>query len=54
MCQVNYFINNNGEYFDTRNSPPEIQVNEKLYYQPCAICGRKSHDPECHCASLIR
>ncbi len=41
----------NPEYFNTANYPPEIQVNEKLYYQPCAICKRRSHDPDCHCAS---
>jgi len=39
----------NPEYFNVFNNPPEIQVNEKLYYQPCAICKRKSNHPECRC-----
>ena len=34
-------------YFDTRNNPPEIQVEENLYYEPCAVCGRSSNDPLC-------
>jgi len=40
-------------YFDTRRNPPPIQVNEKLYYQPCSICGRRSNDPECNCSALL-
>ena len=39
------------EYFDTRLKPPEEQVLEKLYYTPCAVCGRASNDPGCTCAS---
>lgn len=27
------------------------QVREYLYYTPCAVCGRRSSDPDCHCAS---
>jgi hypothetical protein len=37
------------EYFNTFNNPPEIQVIEKLYYQPCAICKRRINDPNCRC-----
>ena len=38
-------------YFDSRRSPPQIQVDERLYYEPCAYCGRSSNDPLCKCAS---
>ena len=40
-------------YFDSRMNPPQIQVDEKLYYQPCAICGRASNDPLCRCAASL-
>jgi molecular chaperone DnaK (HSP70) len=40
----------NQEYFNTFNNPPKLQVEEKLYYQPCAICKRKINDPACKCA----
>lgn len=40
-------------YFDVRRNPPEHQVLEKLYYQPCSLCGRASNDPGCRCSSLI-
>lgn len=40
-------------YFDTRRSPPEYQVVEKLYYQPCSLCGRASNDPLCRCSRLL-
>ena len=36
---------------DLRRDPPQIQIDEDLYYQPCAICGRPSNHPDCHCAS---
>lgn len=39
----------NQEYFDTRRDPPRIQVEERLYYEPCARCGRAINDPECQC-----
>lgn len=39
----------NPEYFNVFNNPPEIQVNERLYYQPCAICKRRINDPNCRC-----
>lgn len=38
-------------YFDARGNPPEVQVHEKLYYTPCAICGRSSNDPLCSCGN---
>lgn len=37
-------------YFDVRRRPPEQQNLEKLYYQPCSLCGRASNDPACKCA----
>jgi hypothetical protein len=40
-------------YFDVRRDPPEYQVHEKLYYQPCSICRRASNDPLCKCSSLL-
>lgn len=39
----------NPDYFDRRLNPPEQQVREKLYYQPCSLCGRASNDPACQC-----
>lgn len=41
----------NRVYFDSRQSPPppQIQVEEKLYYEPCIGCGRSSSDPLCKC-----
>jgi actin-like ATPase involved in cell morphogenesis len=42
------------EYFDRRRFPPEIQDEEKLYYQPCSVCRRASNDPLCRCASGTR
>lgn len=44
----------NPHYFDVRRSPPEEQVEEKLYYEPCAICGRASNDPLCKCDRATR
>lgn len=40
-------------YFRVEQNPPKIQVEERLYYQPCVMCGRASNDPQCHCASLL-
>jgi hypothetical protein len=37
-------------YFDRRASPPQVQIDEWLYYEPCVLCGRSSNDPACHCA----
>lgn len=42
----------NPYYFRVDRSPPRIQDEERLYYEPCAICKRASNDPRCHCASL--
>ncbi len=43
----------NPEYFDTRLNPPQIQVDERLYYEPCAFCKRASNDPLCKCETII-
>lgn len=40
-------------YFRVEQNPPQVQVDEHLYYEPCAICGRASNDPLCRCASLL-
>lgn len=40
-------------YFDTRHDPPKIQVEEKLYYTPCSLCGRASNDPACRCGDTL-
>lgn len=42
------------EEFDTRRNPPRIQVEERLYYEPCAKCGRAINDPLCQCGSAKR
>lgn len=36
-------------YFDCRRNPPDVQVHEKLYYEPCVSCKRASNDPLCRC-----
>ncbi|WP_016692139.1 Hsp70 family protein [Rhodococcus rhodochrous] len=41
----------NSTYFSRAKNPPEIQVDERLYYQPCGVCKRQSNDPECRCGS---
>ena len=38
-------------YFRSEQNPPQILVDEKLYYDPCSICRRPSNDPLCRCAS---
>lgn len=43
----------NPYYFRVEQNPPQIQVDEKLYYEPCAVCGRASNDPQCRCGSLF-
>lgn len=43
----------NPNYFDVRRSPPEYQDNERLYYQPCSLCGRVSNDPACRCSIQV-
>ena len=44
-----YLYQYNPGYFDARRNPPELQRYEKLYYEPCSICGRASNDPACKC-----
>lgn len=41
----------NPYYFRVEQNPPQIQVEERLYYEPCACCKRPSNDPLCRCAS---
>lgn len=43
----------NSFYFRVEQNPPQIQVEERLYYEPCSICRRVSNDPQCQCASLL-
>jgi len=38
-------------YFRVEQYPPQIQVEERLYYEPCVMCGRASNDPLCQCAT---
>ncbi|MFZ4434514.1 MAG: Hsp70 family protein [Microthrixaceae bacterium] len=38
-------------YFRRDARPPQIQLEEWLYYEPCAVCGRSSSDPACNCSS---
>lgn len=39
-------------FFDNIGTPaPQIQVDERLYYQPCSYCRRASNDPLCQCLS---
>jgi actin-like ATPase involved in cell morphogenesis len=42
------------EQFDSRLNPPRIQVQERLYYEPCAKCGRAINDPLCTCGRALR
>lgn len=42
----------NSTYFSRALNPPSVQVDERLYYEPCAICKRQSNDPECRCGSI--
>jgi molecular chaperone DnaK len=37
----------------TGRQPPQIQIDEHLYYEPCVICGRSSNDPLCSCFSGV-
>ena len=37
------------DYFSVERDPPEEQVYEKTYYEPCAGCGRAANDPACQC-----
>lgn len=44
----------NRYYFDKRVNPPQVQVDEQLYYEPCSLCGLASNDPLCNCSSRLR
>jgi hypothetical protein len=39
-------------YFRRDARPPQIQIEEHLYYQPCTVCGRRSSDLACKCATV--
>ncbi len=41
-------------YFNPASYPPREQELERLYYCPCAICGRASNDPLCKCSPVAR
>jgi hypothetical protein len=41
----------NPKALDPELRPPQIQLEEFLYYQPCSYCRRSSNDPLCRCAS---
>ncbi|MEU1950836.1 Hsp70 family protein [Nocardia rhamnosiphila] len=41
----------NSTYFSRALNPPQIQVDERLYYEPCAICKRRANHPDCRCGS---
>ena len=43
----------NPHYFRVERDPPQIQVEERLYYEPCAVCKRASNDPLCRCATQL-
>ena len=47
--EVMYRIN--PYYFMRDRDPPQIQDDERLYYQPCSVCRRSSNDPLCRCAT---
>lgn len=40
-------------YFRVEQHPPQVQVDERLYYQPCSICRLPSNDPQCKCSALL-
>jgi molecular chaperone DnaK len=37
---------------DPELRPPQVQIDEHLYYTPCSYCQRASNDPLCRCASF--
>lgn len=39
-------------YFRVEQNPPQIQVDERLYYEPCSLCKRASNDPLCRCSTV--
>lgn len=44
----------NSTYFSRAKNPPQVQVDEHLYYQPCGGCKRQSNDPLCTCGSATK
>ncbi len=38
---------------DPERRPPQVLIEESLYYQPCSLCGRKYNDPNCRCGSSL-
>ena len=53
LAQYNEEYLDKKHYFDVRHNRPDCQVEEKLYYEPCILCGRASNDPACKCATLL-
>ncbi len=49
--EVMYKFDHTYFWTHTNRRPPEIQVEEHLYYQPCVYCKRSSNDPLCQCAT---
>lgn len=41
-------------YFESRMDPPQIQVDERMYYIPCTYCGRAANDPLCKCWTNLK
>ena len=41
------------DYFARSQRPPDEQVSERLFYEPCAGCGRASNDPLCFCDPAV-
>jgi molecular chaperone DnaK len=41
--------------FDTRQmSATKLQEDEKLFYQPCSVCGLRFNHPDCRCSAGAR
>ena len=40
-------------YFARHSRPPEVQVEERLYYKPCAVCGRRANHDDCRCGDQV-
>jgi molecular chaperone DnaK len=38
------------DYHGWNKNLTQVQIEEQLYYKPCAGCGRASNDPLCHCS----
>jgi len=46
-----YYKMDSNAFDPTYGGRTKVQDLEHLYYRPCAICGRKSNDRNCRCAS---